>query len=112
MLETKLKIVVGLEKHSDRINRIEKQIINLEDEEKELIQQCYQSSQSLSDTSNIAYNEILQLFNTIKDMLITDIETIKKTMELLLQCRQESLLTMIKLNQYSINCYEHIDIDI
>ena len=112
MLETKLKIVVGLEKHSDRIQRIEKQIISLEDEEKELIQQCQQSSTSLHETSILAMNEIYQLFFVTKDTLITDLNTIKNTMELLIQCRQESLLTMIKLNKISHGCHHNINIEL
>ena len=112
MLETKLKIVVGLEKHSDRIQRIEKQIISMEEEEKELIQQCHQSSSSLHDTSILAINEIYQLFFITKDILITDLNTIKNTMELLIQCRQESLVSMIKLNQFSHNCYQNINIEL
>jgi hypothetical protein len=112
MLETKLKIVVGLEKHSDRIQRIEKQIISLENEEKELIQQCQQSSTSLYETSTLAMNEIFQLFVVTKDTLITDLNTIKNTMELLLQCRQESLLSMMKLNQISQDCHHNIIIDL
>lgn len=107
-----LKQVVGLETQADRVSRIEKQVHQLEEEERELTESLAAAEAALVSVTSFAKTEVLPVFDATREFLSTDLITIKKAIECLMNWKSEALASSRNFNRHAKKAHDEIDISV
>ena len=105
-----LKQVVGLETQADRVARIEKQVMVLEEEERELTESLATAEQTLLQVTTVAKTQVLPVFDATREFLSTDLVTIKNAIECLMSWKSDALASCKNFNRHAKHAHEEIEV--
>eukprot|EP01034_Spumella_vulgaris_P023821 gene23821-30092_t len=79
----KLKLAVGLEQAADRVNRIEKQISSLEEEERDVLESLKASQVTLNTAHGLVQTELSGVLAASKDLILSELEAMRGAVDAL-----------------------------